>query len=149
MQTTGSVGTSSLKQGLAICLLAALVSSLGCGGSGDRPELGEVSGTVTLDGAPLAGVIIVFKPDVGRAAVGETDEKGYYELEYLDGVPGCKIGPNTVSFEWPLGAAGKALPAKYMAGRSELKKDVQSGDNQIDFALESAKPGEAAAPVVE
>lgn len=108
----------------------------GCG-SGDRPELGEVSGTVTLDGTPLAGVIILFKPDEGRPATAMTDEEGYYELVYRHGVEGTKVGPNTISFEWPLEKAGRPIPAKYSAGKSELKKTVEPGGNTFDFQLTS------------
>src|SRR5262245_49070668 len=47
----------------------------GCSG-GDRPELGYVSGTVTMDGEPLVGVIVTFKPEQGRPAVDVTDADG-------------------------------------------------------------------------
>lgn len=111
--------------------------SSGCGGASDQPELGDVSGTVTIDGQPLAGCIIVFKPDIGRASTGLTDAEGKYsDLEYLYGVPGAKIGPQTVSFEYEIGASGPPIPAKY-ASKSELKVDVKAGSNTFDFALES------------
>ena len=119
---------------LLLGLLA--VSGFGCG-SDDTPPLGEVTGVITLDGQPLEGVIIVFKPQVGRAATGTTDAQGIYSLEFSYGVPGCKEGPNRVSLEWPLGATNaKALPQRYTIA-SELTADVKSGENKIDFALES------------
>lgn len=117
----------------------------GCGGSGDRPELGKVSGTVKMDGKPLSGVIVVFKPDAGRAATGIADAAGKYQLTYLHGVNGAKVGPSTVSFEWPLGTSGPAIPEKY-AAKSELKVEVKMGSNTLDFNLEPAKPGEAVSP---
>lgn len=140
-----------IHAGNALLLALANVvlwGSIGCG-SGDRPELGTVSGKVTMDGQPLSGLIVVFKPDEGRAAVGETDSEGIYELEYLDGVAGCKVGPNTVSFEWPLGAGGKPIPQQYTAGRSTLKKDVQAGSNEINLEITSGGSGGGPAPKVE
>jgi hypothetical protein len=117
-------------------LALAMLTAAGCGGSGDRPELGEVTGTVTLDGQPLKGVIVMFTPDSGRPASGVTDESGRYELIYRYGVSGAKAGPNTVSFEYPTGDSGPPIPAKY-GGQSTLKKHVESGDNAFDFELSS------------
>lgn len=121
----------------------------GCSSS-DQPELGDVSGTVTIDGKPLAGAIIVFKPDVGRAATGITDPEGKYDdLEYLYGVYGAKVGPNTVSFEYEIGSSGPPIPSKY-TGNSELKVDVKAGANTFDFSLESSgSPDESALPAVD
>ena len=121
----------------------------GCSSS-DQPELGDVNGAVTIDGKPLAGAIIVFKPDVGRAATGITDPEGNYEdLEYLYGVAGAKVGPNTVSFEYEIGASGPPIPSKY-AANSELKVDVKAGANTFDFSLDSAgSPDESAPPAVD
>lgn len=117
-------------------VLAQLTGLVGCGSS-DRPELGDVSGTVTLDGTPLSGVIILFKPDEGRPASAVTDEDGYYELAYRHGVEGTKVGPNTISFEWPLEQAGRPIPGKYTASKSELKETVEPGSNTFDFQLTS------------
>ena len=126
-------------------LLAGTFLMLGCGGS-DAPPLGEVSGTVELNGEPLAGVIVLFKPDNGRVATATTDSKGYYSLEYAYGVKGAKVGPNTVSLEWPLGFAGaKPLPAKYTT-QSELKKEVEAGKNTIDLELTADGPAGPAPP---
>ncbi len=116
----------------------ALLSLIGGCGRGDLPPLGTVSGTVTLDGEPLPGVIISFKPDEGRVAAATTDEKGNYTLSYTYGVKGTKVGPSTVMFEWPLGEAGsQKIPAKYVGLKSELKVDVGEGGNKLDFPLTS------------
>jgi hypothetical protein len=116
--------------GLLIVLL------VGCK-SGDQPDLGEVTGKVTLDGAPLAGVIVMFQPESGRAGSAETDSQGNYKLVYRYGVDGAKVGKNTVSFAWPTGAEDKpGLPAKY-SGQTDLKREVKSGDNHFDFELKS------------
>lgn len=112
-----------------------LLSVCGCG-TGDRPELGEVTGTVTLDGQPLIGVIVMFTPDEGRPATGQTDAFGKYELVYRYGVNGAKIGPNTVSLVWPTGETGPAIPKEYGA-ESKVKVEVEPGDNVFDYDLKS------------
>ena len=76
-------------------VLAGIFLGLGCGGGVDRPPIGSVTGTVTLNGEPLAGVIVLFKPETGRAATATTDGKGAYNLEYEYGVKGSKVGPST------------------------------------------------------
>ncbi len=115
--------------------LLSCLAFAGCGG-GDRPPLGCVTGTVTLDGEPLVGVIVTFKPEIGRPAVGTTDAVGKYRLEYTRGVQGTKVGENVVGFTWPIGVAGKPIPARY-AVKSDLTCAVKSGRNTFDFDLES------------
>ena len=125
------------KKGLLALACSLLAFSVGCGGSSDQPELGDVSGVVTLDGKPVVGVNVVFKPDMGRAAAANTDAEGKYTLQYLDGVEGCKLGPNTVSFDWPPGATNAVgIPAKYN-GDAAFKFDVKSGSNTFDLKMES------------
>lgn len=117
--------------------LAALPLGVAGCSQGDRPELGRVGGVITLNGKPLSGAIVWFSPDTGRAATATTEEDGAYELMYLHGVKGAKVGPNTVSISWPDGEPGPVpIPAKY-GGNSELKVDVQPGKNTFDFALDS------------
>lgn len=123
-------------------LLSSLLSVLflgvvGCSGSTDQPELAEVTGVVTLDGKPISGVNVLFQPEAGRAAVGMTDEEGRYELEYLYGVSGCKIGMNTVGFDWPPDSPNMvAIPAKH-TGANAFKFDVKPGDNVFDITMTS------------
>lgn len=126
-----------LKKSLVMAALLTLVSSVGCSGASDQPELGEVSGIVTLDGKPVVGVNVVFKPDIGRAAAGNTDAEGNYSLQYLEGVEGCKLGPNTVSFDWPPGSTNAiGIPAKYN-DTAPFKFEVKPGSNSFDLKMES------------
>lgn len=127
-------------------LLAALVLgflSAGCGRS-DIPELGQVKGRVAARGQPLPGVMVQFIPESGgRPATGVTDEKGEFELIYTADYMGTKLGPNRVEITtiWPDGepppGETEKIPAKYNS-QSELKEDVQAGDNFFDFNLELA-----------
>lgn len=142
--------------GLAV---AALLSLAGCGGPSDQPELGQVKGTVTLDGKPLGDTEVVFYPDSGRPARGRTDAEGKYELTYIRETPGTKVGHNRVEIapseeggdveaevaaatqgETPAAKAGKpgkpVIPERYNS-KSELEADVKPGENTFDFKLES------------
>lgn len=128
------------KQYLLLAL--ALFISIGCGGS-DTPELGFVTGTVTMDGKPLPGVMIAFMPASGRPSTANVDQDGKYELFYTRNSAGTKVGANTVTFQWPTGATGPSIAARY-AEKSELKVDVKAGKNTFDFDLKS-EPGSAPA----
>jgi len=84
-------------------LLAILVmANCGCGQSSDRwisarPQTTLASGTITFDGAPLEGAVVVFHPDspdgIGASAV--TDEAGKFELKTFP--PECGVVPGEYS----------------------------------------------------
>lgn len=125
--------------------LGVVLGSLlaGCGGP-EHPDVADVSGTVTLDGKPLAQASIMFQPTAaGRPSLGTTDENGNYTLLYLDGVEGAMLGSHKVVIrtEQP-GEDGQPplvkekLPPKYH-NRSELTAEVVAGGNTIDFPLTS------------
>jgi len=127
---------------LGSILSVFLLGINGCSGSTDQPELAQVSGVVTLDGKPVPGLNILFQPEVGRAAVGMTDEEGRYELEYLYGVSGCKMGSNTVGFDWPPDSQNMvAIPASH-TGTNAFKFDVKPGSNTFDLTMISDGSGE-------
>ncbi len=73
---------------LLILLSGCLILISGCGSSTAKPEilskLVPVTGSVSLDGEPLAGVMITYLPEAGPAgaemAFGLTDETGKYTL---------------------------------------------------------------------
>ena len=112
------------------------VSVAGCQ-RGDLPDLGRVHGTVTLDGKPLAGVIVRFFPEVGRAGTATTEADGRYNLIFSHHAKGAQVGINNVSFAWPDGEPGPVrIPNKYGA-ESELTVEVKPGKNTFDFHLES------------
>lgn len=120
----------------------------GCGGRGDRPQLGTVTGTVYLDDKPLPNVVVMFSPTSGKTSVGRTNERGQYELSYLERVKGANIGTHTIMIQTYgedelqelRGASEKPveepIPAKYNS-KSTLKEEVKQGKNVIDFRLES------------
>jgi len=100
--------------------------------------MGYVSGTVTLDGEPLPNVVVVMKPEEGRPAMSQADAKGYYDIEYVRGEKGTKVGPTTVSFEWLPGQADtRPIPPKAATGTSEIRIEVKPGKQTEDFDLET------------
>lgn len=142
---------------LALAISVMLLSLPGCSGQSDQPDLGQVQGTITLDGQPLSGVAVVFQPESGRPARGLTDAEGKYELTYIRQTRGAKTGLNRVEIAPSeeadeledtaadadsvspkrLARSGKPLvPARYNR-RSELQADVQPGANVFDFQLTS------------
>ena len=80
-----------------LLLLALAVGSIpGCSSRSDIPALGEVTGTVTLDGAPLEGATVTFAPPKGRPSTGMTNQQGQFMLDYAAGYQGAMIGNHTV-----------------------------------------------------
>jgi hypothetical protein len=120
---------------LLLCSLLAIGGS-GCGSGVERPDLGFVSGKVTMDGKPVENIIVVMKPDSGRAAMVRSNKEGFYDIEYTQDEKGTKLGPTTVSLEWPLGEPGWfSIPQKYIGDKSELKLEVKPGKQTFDIAL--------------
>ncbi|MCH7994840.1 MAG: carboxypeptidase regulatory-like domain-containing protein [Planctomycetes bacterium] len=98
--------------------------------------MGSVHGTISLDGEPLPGVTIYFKPDVGRQSIAKSDAEGVYEAMYLIDEEGVKVGPCSVTVEWAIDDSGPSIPLKY-GSDGELKLDVQPGDNPFKIEMES------------
>ena len=123
--------------GVAVCIAVALLSAAGCS-QGDRPTLAPVEGTILLDGQPLQGAAVCFKPEGARTSRGFTDAQGHYELLYLRDIKGAAIGHHKVSIATPSELpASKRAPAKYDQRSSTLTADVKPGENLIDFELQS------------
>lgn len=123
------------------CLLAGallLAAHAGCSRS-NRPPLGEVAGTITLDGRPLPAAAVHFTPDgPGRTSLGSTDSAGGYRLRYLRDIQGANVGRHTVRIMTATEENGgrEILPPRYHAA-TVLEATVQPGTNQIDFSLQS------------
>jgi len=83
----------------AILLLTTI--TLGLAGCGEgKPEVAEVTGTVTLDGKPLELIHVEFWPEVGPRAFGKTNESGKFTLITDDrSQNGCPPGKNKVSLK--------------------------------------------------
>lgn len=127
--------------------LSCLIALVGCGGAGDYPDMGEVTGTVTMDGKPLPDALVTFQPEGGRPSSGVTDEDGYYELIYSAQMKGAKSGDHMVSISTYLppgpGDDGmfsegspETVPVQYNT-KTVLTRKV-TGNMTFDFELESS-----------
>ena len=127
-----------IRRGLAIAATVSAVLAGGCSRS-DRPPLGLVTGTVTLDGRPLGAALVSFTPEgPGRTSLGTTDAEGRYRLAYLRDIVGANPGRHVVRITTATDETGgrEKLPVRYHR-RSELSAEVGPGDNTIDFTLRS------------
>jgi hypothetical protein len=116
-------------------LLGLLVATTGCGGGG--PSIAPVSGTVRLDGKPLAGASVVFEPQVGKVSRAFTDDQGRFELVYLRDIKGALVGRHTVRITTNSEAdPSERLPACYHV-QSDLTREVEPGGNTFHFDLSS------------
>ncbi len=76
-------------------LLAALAGPVaGC--SSSTMPLARATGTITIEGQPIAGAKVVFRPEAGPAASGETDTKGRFVLSTYQSGDGAVIGHHSV-----------------------------------------------------
>jgi hypothetical protein len=152
--------STRLPAPLRLCPLCALASitivicaaSVGCSSSNVAP----VSGRVTLDGKPLAGVHVGFQPianpgnmNPGGGSYALTDSDGQYKLLLVEGEqPGAVVGKHRVEItarsEVPANTDPARrptpkvfVPAKYSQS-SELTFDVPAGGSvAANFELKS------------
>jgi hypothetical protein len=131
---------------LRISCLTFLIYLAGCGGPA-HPDVGRVSGVVTLDGQPLPDATVMFQPTSGRASVATTDKTGKYSLVYLDGVPGALLGAHKVIIRTEIPGedgqppiAKEKLPKKYH-DQTELTAEVKPQPSTINFELQSPAGG--------
>lgn len=114
----------------------------------DMPEIGSVTGKITVDGQPRAGLMVTFQPPAGRPSYDTTDEEGNYELQYNSDTAGAKIGSNLVTIstaddegeDYSSGEEEKpdAIPAKYntlASENAEMTVDVKAGSNEFNWDI--------------
>jgi len=132
----------SFRKLFSVAIAITFVSWVGCS---DSPSLGEVSGTVTLDGQPYANAQVEFAPQEGRPSSGVTDENGQYELTFSPDAKGALLGKHTVRISTVQQSTSdrgqdpkfkERIPAKFHS-RTTLVAEVVAGDNSHDFTLTS------------
>ncbi|MCA8988065.1 MAG: carboxypeptidase regulatory-like domain-containing protein [Planctomycetaceae bacterium] len=130
-------------------LTVILLASLGCGGgASDVPELTPATGTVTLDGAPLADASITFElQDAGegkKSSWGKTDASGKYEMQF-GAHKGVRPGKHKVSISKITGDSEdpekrgdikESIPDRYNSSTT-LTVDVTDGGGPYDLQLQS------------
>jgi len=149
---------------LILVLAVLMIVVTGCS-KVKRIKTEMVTGTVTMEGAPVADAVVSFTPEKGAdglAACGRTDAKGVYTLSTVQGyenqgtLPGKYIVTISKSVQIDTGETEEnealrevvpvieyteGLPEVYKhTNTSPLRATVTSGqENKIDFTLESSE----------
>ncbi len=128
------------------CWMAMALLFIAVAGCGGRSDLATVSGTITLDGAPLPDAMVMFTPITGgRPAAGRTDAQGRYELVHDRSNMGALFGEHVVEISTAdeiandddtVTMVAEKVPAKYNSA-TELRATVEAGENVFDFDLEA------------
>jgi len=126
---------------VGLCLL--LFTASGCG---EVETTGTVSGTVSLDGSPLAvAADVVFQEAVTGHGASATIKEGAFQFEkpvitgdykvYVQATPPV---PNPMAATSETLPPAVEIPARYRlaSGKSPLKATVVEGENKFDFELE-------------
>ncbi len=137
-----------------IALLSLSVLLAGCAGKGGA----KVSGSVLLDGQPLANAEVRFDPKEDSSLgvhAAMTDSEGKFTLKADSNIP-VKPGAYTVTInkivvqegsmkDAPPGKGTRAnmVPSAYRSrSRTPLKADIQPGDNSLPpFELKNSQKG--------
>jgi hypothetical protein len=129
----------TLLRSAAFAVLLSIIA--GCGDA----KLGQVSGTVTLDGEPLPRATVEFQPTTGSPSYGITDDSGRYRLIYLRNKPGALIGEHIVrvtTYDWVTNPdeskteIPERVPRAYNEA-STLAFTVKRGSQTFDLILSS------------
>ena len=148
MNSSRFVRSFANKVPFFLCVVLLLVA--GCSSGGKVDGLVEVTGQVTLDGKPVPGGIVAFRPDPskgvsGPMSCGSIDENGQY-LVKTAGQKGVPAGWYVVTIDASsqgmlTGEGGKpvVIPKKYTRlDATPLKAEVKPGEKAvIDLKLES------------
>ncbi len=140
-------------------LIGLMVGMIGCGGPRtdySKVDLGEVQGTIQLDGEPLAEAVVIFESPDQTYSYAQTDEHGNYRLMFNSEKSGVTTGTKTVRIrtsgglgeeaeasleeEEDGGEAGTAAPELVPAcynSNSQLQATVAGGSQTLDFELNS------------
>ena len=139
---------------LRLVPLLLLLTAIGCG---ESRKSAPVTGTVTLNGQPVADVIVRFQPsgsgtteqlEVGMSSFGTTDAAGKFTLRFSDNSEsGAMIGDHTVTIDEvtppeeennDAGGIGRKktsrIPRKWGDGSQTFK--VEDKDNVAAFSLD-------------
>ena len=115
-----------MKSNCSLLLLASILY-IGLGGCGSSPRLVPVSGSVTVNGKPAEGAIVMFHPTdpavATASAVAEAD--GTFKI-VSGGEPGLLVGKYQVTVMWP-DPTKQPTQAQIMMGTAEPGPDLLKG----------------------
>jgi hypothetical protein len=125
------------------CLLAVVMLATGCS---HGPSMGEVTGTITVDGTPAKiGSISFFPMDGKSSTAGAAVKEGKYTAKVPVGKVKVEIRVSKIVGEKKLydtpdspvqPIMQEVLPPKYN-DRTELELDVQPGKNEKNYDLKT------------
>jgi hypothetical protein len=140
-----------------VLALGACMSLVVCGCSRSVP-LGQVDGTVRLDGQPIGQVMVLFVPEKKNLpqSFGVTDDQGHFQLKCNNGRAGAAVGEHRVTLvDAATAAAAKGryedppdpseihasrIPAVYnRATQTPLRETVAAGSQTIAIDIPSDK----------
>lgn len=131
------------RRGFEICTLILVGCVLGCGGGGPKmPPTFPVSGTVSLDGKPLAEGSIVFDSTDGKTTASSGGIKdGKFEFRSTAGEKIVRINsPKVTDAKDEYGSQiSVELVGQEFHRKSTLKATVKEGDNK-DLKFEVRGP---------
>ena len=139
----------------------ALLIAVGC--SKSEPMNEQVEGTVKLDGAPLANVVVEFVPNLKQdtqapISTATTDASGHFQLMCANEKPGAIIGPHNVLIHGRRGGdsannemdaqptksntGNPTIPTIYQsAAKTPIKVDVTASQHSYEINVASGKGG--------
>lgn len=124
---------------LAVMSALTLIAGWGCGSGHSVRDQSEVSGKVTLNGAPLtSGSVSVYSEKTGSGGICPLDGAGHYRIKNLiapEVYAVTIIGPEQVPDAPP--PPPSEIPQKYQSSStSGLSVQITSGKNTFDISLE-------------
>lgn len=128
-------------------LVGLLLVAAGCSGGagGAQLDVYPASGTITVDGAPRAGVSVVYSPEpdtAGNGGYGVTDAQGNYTMKSHDGRDGVPAGIYRVVLIYMALPDGSPVPSGASAadlGAENLIEEIYSDPSQSPAVVEVAK----------
>lgn len=133
---------TSFKTWICSLLLIALLIAVGCSYGGPSYSLSPASGTVSMDGKPVANAVVVFHSESAPIASAITDSSGQFQLATGSHGEGIAIGDFLVQISSNAetkDSSGKAIsiPIVYSENGVEVVKIAQGGENSFAFNLKS------------
>lgn len=120
MKTSNTLSSKSPAQHsrwtllFGLCITAAVAGCSDADGYVTPVNLTDITGTVTLDGEPLAGATLSFIPETGTAGTGGfalTNDSGQFDAQHYSLEYGLEPGSYDVAFSRLQMPDGKPLPS--------------------------------------
>jgi hypothetical protein len=134
--------TAARRLSLLLALAAVAAAACGCGRPKGRPDLVPVRGRLTVDGTPVGGIVMTFRPVGETRGVGGhafTDSDGRFEVMYARGnAQGTAPGDYEVESLATESSAGVPQPLVAVAVRTRpVTIPAEGADLTWEFASQA------------